>query len=98
MQTFTCINQQQLQQMMQQHDNLHIVDIRDPQSFNEGHIEGSIHLSNETMQDFMAVSEFDDPVVVVCYHGISSKQAAQYLIGLGYEDTYSLDGGFSAYS
>jgi thiosulfate sulfurtransferase len=32
---------------------------------------------------------------VVCYHGISSQGAANYLIGQDFEDVYSLVGGFT---
>jgi thiosulfate sulfurtransferase len=41
--------------------------------------------------------EFDTPVIVCCYHGISSQQAAQFLIHQGFEEVYSLDGGFEAW-
>lgn len=39
----------------------------------------------------------DSPLVVVCYHGISSQNAAQYLHEQGFDDVYSLDGGFQAW-
>lgn len=34
----------------------------------------------------------------MCYHGISSRGAAQFLIGQGFESVYSVDGGFEAWS
>ena len=71
-----------------------IVDIRDPQSFIAGHIPGSLHLTNESLSQFITESDFSQPVVVCCYHGNSSQQAAQYLIHQGFEEVYSLDGGF----
>ncbi|MCP5904950.1 rhodanese-like domain-containing protein, partial [Klebsiella pneumoniae] len=37
------------------------------------------------------------PVMVMCYHGNSSKGAAQYLLQQGYEAVYSVDGGFDAW-
>ena len=77
-------------------DNSHvIVDIRDSNSFLAGHIPGAIHLSNESMADFLRDADFDAPVVVGCYHGISSQQAAQFLISQDFTDVYSLDGGFT---
>jgi thiosulfate sulfurtransferase len=33
--------------------------------------------------------------VVCCYHGISSQQAAQFLVSQDFTDVYSLDGGFT---
>ena len=77
-------------------DNSHvIVDIRDPNSFQAAHIPGAIHLSNDSMADFLRDADFDAPVVVCCYHGISSQQAAQFLISQDFTEVYSLDGGFT---
>lgn len=75
-----------------------IADIRDDMSFEKGHIEDSFHLNNGSIVAFMRQYDFDQPVVVVCYHGNSSQGAAQYLIQQGYENVYSMDGGFSAWS
>lgn len=72
-----------------------VVDIRDPNSFKSGHIPGAIELTNETLPDFMREADLDAPVVVCCYHGHSSQQAAQYLISQDFTDVYSLDGGFT---
>ena len=72
-----------------------VVDIRDLASFNQNHIPQSVHLTNETLSDFMRDADLDAPTVVCCYHGISSQQAAQYLISQDFTDVYSLDGGFT---
>jgi len=72
-----------------------VVDIRDPASFQSGRIKGSTHLSNESISDFMREADLDAPVVVCCYHGNSSQQAAQYLVSQDFTDVYSLDGGFT---
>lgn len=45
----------------------------------------------------MEQAEFDQPVLVMCYHGISSQGAAQYLVNQGFEEVYSVDGGFEAW-
>ena len=41
--------------------------------------------------------EFEQPILVMCYHGISSQGAAQYLVNQGFEQVYSVDGGFEAW-
>ena len=74
-----------------------IVDIRDEASFAGGHISGSVHLTNGTLNQFVADTDFETPVIVVCYHGHSSQQAAQFLIHQGFEEVYSMDGGFEAW-
>ncbi|MED5526113.1 thiosulfate sulfurtransferase GlpE [Gallaecimonas pentaromativorans] len=74
-----------------------LVDIRDEASFAGGHIDGAYHLTNGTLHRFMTEAEFDTPVIVCCYHGVSSQGAAQYLLQQGFEEVYSLDGGFEAW-
>lgn len=71
-----------------------VVDIRDAQAYATGHIQGSRHLDNQSVADFIRHADLDAPTVVVCYHGNSSQSAAAYLIGQGFSDVYSLDGGF----
>lgn len=75
-----------------------ICDIRDEASFKSRHIDGSFHLNNFTMAEFMRENEFDRPVIVVCYHGHSSQGAAQYLAQQGFEEVYSMDGGFEGWA
>ncbi|WP_395339098.1 thiosulfate sulfurtransferase GlpE [Ningiella sp. W23] len=96
MEQFEHISVEQTKQRLDKGD-ITLVDIRDPQSFNLGHIPNAFHLSNESMPQFMQDHPFDVPVVVCCYHGISSQQAAQYMIGQGYKEVYSMDGGFEAW-
>ncbi|KFX04363.1 thiosulfate sulfurtransferase GlpE [Pectobacterium betavasculorum] len=74
-----------------------VVDIRDPQSFAVAHVPGATHLTNETLSDFVRGTDLAAPVMVICYHGISSRNAAQYLISLGFDSVYSIDGGFEAW-
>ncbi|WP_440055375.1 thiosulfate sulfurtransferase GlpE [Pseudoalteromonas sp. T1lg65] len=75
-----------------------IADIRDANSFSQGHIPGAEPLSNENIAQFMMEKEFDQPIVVVCYHGISSQGAANYLVEQGFEEVYSMDGGFTQWA
>lgn len=76
-------------------ENHVVLDIRDVASFSQNRIPNAIHLTNESLGDFMRDADFDAPTVVCCYHGISSQQAAQYLISQDFTDVYSLDGGFT---
>jgi thiosulfate sulfurtransferase len=72
-----------------------VVDIRDADSFSNGRITDALHLTNENVADFLRDADPDAPVVVCCYHGHSSQQAAQFLVSQDFTDVYSLDGGFT---
>lgn len=71
-----------------------LADIRDPDSFSAAHIDGAQHVSNISIEDFVREHDLDKPLVVYCYHGNSSQSAAAYLFERGFEDVYSVDGGF----
>lgn len=71
-----------------------VVDIRDPQSFEAGHIVTAQRLDNDNLGQFVASADRQAPLLVCCYHGNSSQPAAAYLASLGFAEVYSLDGGY----
>ncbi len=75
--TFQRIAPEQARELLEQ--GAQLVDIRDAQSFANGHIPGARHLDNHSLHDFIAQADFDQPLIVNCYHGISSQSAANYL-------------------
>lgn len=74
-----------------------VVDIRDPQSYAAGRIDTASPLDQSTLPTFLANTPKTTPVVVCCYHGNSSQQAAAFLAEQGFETVYSLDGGFEEF-
>lgn len=84
-------------QRLLEQEGARMVDIRDPQSYAVAHANEAFHLTNDTMVSFMDDVEFETPILVMCYHGISSQGAAQYLVNQGFEQVYSVDGGFEAW-
>lgn len=73
------------------------VDIRDENAFKSGRIPGARHLTQENLQDFLTEADPDTPLLVCCYHGVSSQSAAQFLFEKGFEQVSSIDGGFAAW-
>ncbi|MCA9405307.1 MAG: thiosulfate sulfurtransferase GlpE [Candidatus Omnitrophica bacterium] len=78
-------------------DNAIVVDIRDPASFTEGHIPGARQLTQEDIDSFVNETDKSAPLIFCCYHGFSSQQAAAYFVQQGFENVYSLKGGFEAW-
>jgi thiosulfate sulfurtransferase len=97
MSKFQHVNVNQLVQLSATHPDLQIADIRDAASFESAHITGSVNLNNDNIASFITDADMDKPVILVCYHGISSQGAAQYLVDQGFDDVYSLDGGYQAW-
>ncbi len=92
MDTYSCISSEEAVALIETGAN--IVDIRDPASFNAGHIPGAFNLSNDNLHEYIAQANMDTPLIVCCYHGISSQNAAQFLAHQGFEQVSSLNGGF----
>lgn len=74
-----------------------LIDIRDEQSYQQAHIHNAVHLDNTSLQAFIETADPDKPWVVYCYHGNSSQSAAQFLYEKGFEDVYSMNGGFEVW-
>ncbi|WP_432455710.1 MULTISPECIES: thiosulfate sulfurtransferase GlpE [unclassified Agarivorans] len=74
-----------------------LLDMRDPQSFAQAHPVNAFHLHDGSLNQLLANTDYDTPLIVMCYHGISSQGAAQYLLEQGFEEVYSLQGGFEAW-
>lgn len=71
-----------------------IIDIRDEMSFDAGHVNNALHISNANLADFVADTDKTLPLLVYCYHGNSSQGAAQMLAQQGFSEVYSVDGGY----
>ncbi len=75
-----------------------VVVVRDPGSFEAGHIGGAISLGEHNVGAFVSESDKDIPLIVCCYHGISSQGAAAYFAEQGFREVYSLNGGYDAWA
>ena len=75
-----------------------VLDIRDPVSFSDGHIDNALHAESIDMNKFLAEEDKNKPLLVYCYHGVSSQSAAAFLIEKGFTQVYSLEGGYTAWS
>lgn len=75
-----------------------LLDVRDADSYNAGHLENAIHLTNENVQNVIANTNKDTPVLIMCYHGNSSQNVAAYFAQQGFSDVYSIDGGYEGWS
>ncbi len=94
----THINVAQLIELKQKQPESQLVDIRDADSFSAGHALDAQRLHNDNIARFIHDADLDAPLVVICYHGISSVGAAQYLVEQGFEEVYSLEGGYEAWT
>ncbi|MBF5057161.1 rhodanese domain-containing protein [Alcanivorax sp. 521-1] len=75
-------------------DDALFVDVRDPGSHEQARIPGAVPLNQANLEQFLADTDRQRPLVVYCYHGHSSQGASDYLAEQGFDAVVSLDGGF----
>lgn len=96
METFTEILPEQAWHLLEQ-EGATLVDIRDARRYVYSHPQGAFHLTNESYGRLLDEVDYDEPIIVICYHGVSSRNTAQFLVEQGFEQVYSVKGGFDAW-
>jgi adenylyltransferase/sulfurtransferase len=86
----------QLQRRLKSGGPLAVIDVRDPDEFRDGHIEGSTNISRGFLEFRVggAVPDQTTPVVLYCQTGLRSVLAAKALKELGYQQVINLQGGY----
>lgn len=72
-----------------------IIDVRTPQEFSEGHIEGAVNINffDATFLEQISKYKKDEPVFIYCKSGNRSGQASKKISDLGFKQIYDLEGG-----
>ena len=84
-------------QDMVEEGSVNVIDIRDPGSYSAGHIPSAVSLNDTNVKEYIESADKEKPLIVYCYHGISSRGAAEYLSQNGFKEVYSMTGGFEAW-
>ena len=74
-----------------------VLDIRDKQSFETQHVPGAVAISDQIIGQLIRRKNKAQPVVVYCYHGISSQDICRLLVAAGLTQVYNLEGGWQAW-
>ena len=91
--SFQCISIEDAKTIIDK-DNLTIIDIRDRNSFLNGHIDKAIHVDNLDIDNFLKDKNKNDTILIYCYHGNSSKSAANFFVQHGFENVLSMNEGY----
>lgn len=82
-----------------QKEGVIIIDVRSPQEYEEGHVDGAILIPEYEIKKSIEnkVKDKNQNIVVYCSSGTRSKKAQKSLKKLGYENVYNLYNGFFNY-
>ena len=71
-----------------------VLDMRDAPSYVRGHIPGARRLTDAAIR---ALRGSGRPLLLYCYHGISSRDMASMLVRAGFSRVFNLEGGWQAW-
>jgi len=75
-----------------------VIDVRKPDEFESGHVEGAENVALDTINDNMSAFSKDETLYVHCAGGYRSMIAASILKSRGFHDVINIEGGFGAIS
>lgn len=77
-------------------DDLHVLDVREDDEWNAGHIAGAQHIPLGQLRERLGEVPKDKPILAVCRSGSRSESATRGLRTLGYL-VENLEGGVTAW-
>ena len=79
--------------------NAVIIDVRDKDEWDEGHIPGATHMSRGTIEFDIEEKVPDPNAMIICHCGGGGRSAlaAESLQKMGYKNVHSMAGGFRAW-
>ena len=95
----SAVSAETVKQAIDQKEDVTIIDVRTPQEYAEGHIEGSTLMPlQELMQKVNSLPDKNKKIYLYCRSGARSGQAAQLLKQLGFTDAHNMQGGTLSWS
>ncbi|MCC6685252.1 MAG: rhodanese-like domain-containing protein [Bacteroidia bacterium] len=76
------------------------LDVRTPQEWNKGHIQGALHLDlfNDNFESELKKLDKNKVYYVYCAVGGRSAEACEMMVKMGFKNVYNMQGGFNAWS
>jgi rhodanese-related sulfurtransferase len=95
----TVVDAEQLDELLREHHDLRLLDVRTPAEYESVHIGGSYNVPLDTLGEHAAEirEDVDAPVVLVCQSGSRSRQAEEALKRVGMPQVHVLDGGLNGW-
>lgn len=91
---FQCLSAAEAAALIRAEPDLTLFDVRDRHSYQQEHLDGAMHLSEDRVPLWVGRLEKSAPLLVYCYHGNASQTFAQMFSDFRFARVYSVDGGY----
>lgn len=91
---YQCLSAAEAAALIRAEPDLKLFDVRDLHSYQQEHLDGAMHLSEDRVPLWLGRLPKEDPVLIYCYHGNASKTFAQMFSDFRFARIYSVDGGY----
>ena len=98
-QRITEVSPEQVREMLARGDDVAVIDVREPNEWNLGHIPGATHIPRGVLESSIEPRvPRERKLVLYCASGNRSALAAEMLGQMGYGDVSSMAGGFRGWA
>jgi len=92
------IKPEKLKDMLEGDRPPRLIDVREPWEFDLCHITDSENIPMSGLLNKLDQLQRDAELVVICHHGMRSREVAAYLESLGFTAVMNLDGGIDGWA
>ena len=92
--TFITISSEEAQERFEKESDYIILDVRTIQEYEEGHLPNALNIPNETISESIKeqLPDLNQTIYIYCRSGNRSKQAANKLVQIGYQNVIDFGG------
>ena len=95
---YQSLSMEQAKDELDHNDNIVLVDVRTPEEYRSGHIQGSVNIPLDSLDAVeRKIPDKDSRIFVYCLSGARSRMACQLMAASGYNDITNI-GGISSWS
>ncbi len=76
-------------------ENALLLDCRLLRDYREGHIDNAMHAHDDLVESLIRKADKSTQLVIYCYHGHNSEHLAELFGNFGFENVYSVEGGYA---
>lgn len=98
MSDFKRISAEQAARLLAREETVMLLDMRDARAYCQGHDPRAIHLSDTTLRSLVKYTPRGVHMIVCGDEEAASQEMAQFFCDYGFVNSYSIDGGYAAWS